>query len=340
MPAKERFAKIDCTEELFSPTGALQDLDGRVRKADSVEFVAEITRNKEVPQAQAKPHCKGCACFADCVGEGLDHSIWELPRLRGKRFDEIAQQGYDLSEISGDGLTMGQRMHFQCVKSKKVMVNGRELQKSLNKMVFPLYFLDFESFSTIEPKYERLAPMQTVVTQYSLHILETPEGPLTHKEYLADATKDCRADLLQSLIQDLDASGSIVVYSSYEKTQLNACSELFEESSVQVAALISRLVDLEKIIKGNVNHPQFRGRTSLKVTLPALVPSYEGRYKNLAINNGADAAVAFDRLQSGTLQTGEIAQIRKNLLEYCELDTLALVELYRALIELASFNTK
>ena len=57
-------------------------------------------------------------------------------------------------------------------------------------------------------------------------------------------------------------------------------------------------VDLEKVIKDNVAHPLFRGRTSLKVTLPVLVPSYKTRYAALTVSNGADAATAFERLAS------------------------------------------
>jgi len=57
-------------------------------------------------------------------------------------------------------------------------------------------------------------------------------------------------------------------------------------------------VDLEKVIKDYVAHPLFRGRTSLKVTLPVLVPAYKTRYAALAVSNGADAATAFERLAS------------------------------------------
>ena len=66
-------------------------------------------------------------------------------------------------------------------------------------------------------------------------------------------------------------------------------------------------VDLEKFIKDSVSHPLFRGRTSLKVTLPVLVPAYQTRYAALAVNNGADAATAFERLASPDITPGACA---------------------------------
>mmetsp|Transcript_6943 Transcript_6943/g.13938 ORF Transcript_6943/g.13938 Transcript_6943/m.13938 type:complete len:112 (+) Transcript_6943:460-795(+) len=97
-------------------------------------------------------------------------------------------------------------------------------------------------------------------------------------------------------------------------------------------------VDLEPLIRQNVQHPDFQGRTSLKVTLPVLVPSYVGRYKALNINNGALAAAAFQRIRGGELSEEEEATVRAELLEYCKLDTLAMVELLLALRRLADEN--
>jgi hypothetical protein len=66
-----------------------------------------------------------------------------------------------------------------------------------------------------------------------------------------------------------------------------------------------------------------------------LVPAYEQRYAQLTVANGADAATAFERLASPETPHEERDQIRRNLLEYCELDTLAMVELHAALYQLA-----
>jgi len=46
------------------------------------------------------------------------------------------------------------------------------------------------------------------------------------------------------------------------------------------------------------------------------------------IGRGTEAMVAFARTLGGTLDSSELKRIRKNLLRYCELDTLAMLMIY------------
>ena len=66
------------------------------------------------------------------------------------------------------------------------------------------------------------------------------------------------------------------------------------------------------------------GSHSIKMVLPALVP--ELSYKSLEISNGALAAESYLKMYHSTDST-EIARIRSALLEYCKLDTLAMVRI-------------
>jgi len=63
---------------------------------------------------------------------------------------------------------------------------------------------------------------------------------------------------------------------------------------------------------------------SIKYVLPALVP--EMRYDELTIANGSDASTAFYNLQFEH-EEGKRNETRNALLEYCELDTLAMVQI-------------
>ena len=69
-----------------------------------------------------------------------------------------------------------------------------------------------------------------------------------------------------------------------------------------------------------------QGSYSIKYVLPALIP--ELSYKNLEINEGGLASVAFESLYYET-DLMRIAEIRKNLLEYCKMDTFAMVKTFR-----------
>ena len=66
--------------------------------------------------------------------------------------------------------------------------------------------------------------------------------------------------------------GSVIVYSTFEKTMINKLKELFPDLSQELDLIIERLVDLHKIIRDNYYHPDFHGSTSIKKVLPILVP--------------------------------------------------------------------
>ena len=74
------------------------------------------------------------------------------------------------------------------------------------------------------------------------------------------------------------------------------------------------------------------GSTSIKVTLPTLVP--ELSYSDLEIAEGDSASAAFAYLAQGRyFQGNEEEKVRSNLLEYCKRDTLAMVKLHEKLAE-------
>ena len=154
---------------------------------------------------------------------------------------------------------------------------------------------------------------------------------LDHRDFLADPSRDCRRELAEWLLEDLEDSGAIVVYSSFEKTVLGNLGKLFRDLEPDLDGCIDRLFDLEKAFRSWFYHPAFRGRTSIKVTLPALVDlSYDG----LAIADGDTAVAKYARMARGEI-TGDTARdVRRALLEYCKRDTLAMVRLHERLLNL------
>jgi hypothetical protein len=322
----------------------------------------------------------------------LKHGIWELPRLTQKHFPDVLKLALPTLEIqdmdlilTGEEssflplLTKNQMRFFHAVVTNAVVVDYSELEKRLEDIANysnndggvgnPVaMYLDFEAVSILNPPHAGMTPYESMVTQYSLHRHEFNNGDngLSHLEYLSDPQRDCRKALLEHLLDDLGYNGSsssdcgsepILVYSSYEKTQLNKLAKLFPEHSDAIADVIEhRLVDLEKIIKDCVSHPGFCGRSSIKKTLPALVPGFEKAYQDLLENNnttdtddgcgdkqqqqhgiaeGGAASAAYADLMSGVyVEAVEIERTKTALLEYCKLDTLALVEIHKALWKL------
>ena len=93
-----------------------------------------------------------------------------------------------------------------------------------------------------------------------------------------------------------------------------------------------RVFDLMKVFKKDYLHPEFNGSASIKNVLPVLLPKLS--YKALDIQNGTMALTEWERMLAEDTMDGDKETIKKNLLEYCKLDTLAMVEIYKKLKEL------
>ena len=76
--------------------------------------------------------------------------------------------------------------------------------------------------------------------------------------------------------------------------------------------------------------PEMQGSYSIKKVLPALVPDLS--YKYLTIQEGGMASNSFTTMLHGNF-TGDVAQTRQDLLDYCALDTLAMVRILERLRE-------
>jgi len=86
---------------------------------------------------------------------------------------------------------------------------------------------------------------------------------------------------------------------------------------------------LQGVFKKDFLHPDFNGSTSIKKVLPVLLP--ELSYKSLEIQDGTMAMSEWERSIKDVTTKEEREKIRENLLKYCKLDTLAMVEIWKVL---------
>lgn len=323
MPSEKLFVEIDHTDTV---------------KARIVEFkpvcaeLEELTGMREKPEPKLRFECRSCELFKDCTGQGIENHIFDLPRLNQARFEALTESGIVCIEDIPPGLplTGNQVRAKECVQLKKPQIEAR-LKTELETVSWPAYYLDFETVMTAIPLYPDIAPYTQLPTQYSIHKCSEPGLVVKHSEYLTDPGRDCRRDLAGHLIADLNGDGSIIAYTSFEKTVINSLARLYPNLSADLNLLIGRLVDLEAIIRKNFYHPDFHGRTSIKRTLPVLVP--EMSYEGLEIGDGYTAMSVFALLALGKYGADEAETLKRNLLDYCKQDTLAMVELHKQLLE-------
>lgn len=298
--------------------------------------VAPLLLRRSKPSPHWCWECRHCEFFADrCVGVGISDPIFHIPRLRETKFTELTAMGVTrISEVPSDfSLSEGQRQVATAIQTKSTQVNAAEIRDALGLLEWPIGYLDFETLKTAVPLYPDVAPHEQLLTQYSLHVEASPGSELAHREYLADHARDCREDLAAKLIRDTAECRTIVVYSSFEKTQIRGLASLLPAYATELAGLEAKLFDLEPVVRRGLAHPDFCGRSSIKVVLPVLAPDLS--YDDVDIGDGGTAVAAFARLASGKVTDGEIRAVRDALLEYCKLDTLAMVRVLRALHSMA-----
>ncbi len=322
MPDENLFVEIDHTDEVLTRVEELKPL---------WQEIEEITRAPEKPAPCLIYECRQCELFGECLGKDVENHVFNLPRLNKVKFDELVALGIERIEEIPDGfsLTEYQARVVNCVRENEAFV-GENLGDELSKVTWPAYYLDFETVMTAIPLYADIAPYTQIPTQYSIHKCSEIGLIDSHFEYLADPSRDCREELARNLINDLGENGSIFAYSNFERAIINGLARLLPDLADRLLSLTDRIVDLEAIVRKNYYHWGFCGSTSIKRVQPVLIP--EVQYEELGIREGDSASAAFAYMALGKDPDPETT--RKNLLEYCKLDTLAMVKLHQRLNEI------
>ena len=106
---------------------------------------------------------------------------------------------------------------------------------------------------------------------------------------------------------------------------------MFPDLKKELGKLVDRLVDLCKIISKYYYDPGFHGSFSIKKVLPVMVDDPELNYDDMPVGNGSDAIAVFAGMARGEYDREDYEQIKRDLLAYCRLDTLAMVKLHEKL---------
>jgi hypothetical protein len=163
-----------------------------------------------------------------------------------------------------------------------------------------------------------------------MHVIKDQKSEPAHYEFLAKPDSDPRPAFIDQLIKDCGTKGDILVYNiGFERGKINALIIDYPKYRKQLSKIIERLKDLMIPFQQRWYYvPEMNGSYSIKQVLPALVP--ELTYGDLQIGNGGDASNTYAAMVAGTF-TGDIKQTRKHLLEYCKMDTWAMVRIWEKL---------
>jgi hypothetical protein len=298
--------------------------------------VAYLEKGK-IPERDIGPYCKEpveCDFIGHCWAHIPDPSIFNVHRLTTKKKFELYQAGItQIEDIpSTFRMSSSSSFHTEAYKAGAPIIKPSELRGFVEGLNYPLYFLDFETFSVPIPPFDRLSPYSHVPFQYSLHVQDHPGAEAKHTGYLAVAGSDPRQEFLDQLLKETDGSGDIIVYNeSFERNVLRKLVDQLPAYSNEIYQRLERLVDLMVPFRQRLYwKPEMGGSVSLKSVLPALVP--ELSYKELDVQDGTQAMDVYLKLED-LGDTSAANTQRQALWDYCELDTMAMVRILEALRE-------
>lgn len=304
---------------------------------NNIKILKDVFNQKESPDVDIETYCSNpytCEFAGHCWKDIPKYSIFNISKLSEKKKFDLYKKGIlNFKDIPKDyKLSEKQWTQVQSEISGESVINKEKIKEFTDGLKFPLRFMDFETFSTAVPIYEKSKPYQQLAFQYSLHKINR-NNKEEHMEYLADGDLDPRIQFIEKLIKDCGKRGDVLVYNiGFEKGRLNDLANIFPKYKLDIDRIISRLKDLMIPFQEKWYYtPEMQGSYSIKKVLPALAPEFT--YDNLNIKEGMTASNTFASIVSGEYK-GDKEQTRKDLLEYCKMDTLAMVKIYNKLINL------
>jgi hypothetical protein len=262
-------------------------------------------------------------------------SIYNLARLDLLQLRELTKLGVErLEDIPASfELKPAQAAQLEALRAGEPVIHPVRIARSLQRLRFPLYFLDYETVGGGIPPYDGVRPYQQVPFQYSLHILREADAELEHREFLATGKDNPAPTLLKQLGEDIGQQGSVVVWNkSFEMGVNTAMGQLYPEYRDFLHDVNRRVYDLMEIFsKADYNDAGFMGSASLKKVLPVIVPQLT--YSELEIQEGNTAALRWRQAASGSLSEAEAHKVFAALRTYCGQDTLAMVRIYEFLLK-------
>ena len=274
---------------------------------------------------------------------------------------QLINEGYWKFDDVPTGWLVNENHKIQrdCYDNGTEYVDKEKMRYWLDKIEYPIYHFDFETFPCPLPRFDKETPYRQSVFEFSLHIERAPGICDKYKDnfiFLNENWDDDEREALAKAIIDhfeFNADGTLhgtmlAQNTSFERGRLKELAVIFPEYADKLLAICDKSADLIDLLKTkkefyeavygeeraktiNYYHPDLSGSYSIKKTLPVLVPSLT--YKGMDVGNGVQAYITYLNYDSpnptfGIMKTK--VDRRAALSRYCQQDTWAMVEILRA----------
>lgn len=329
-------------EKLFCVQDVTEQVKQKQRDIPQIlnKFEEILSKNTE-PDIDIGTHCSNpylCDAIKYCWHKQRaipEYSIFDISHLRSEKKFELYKNGVvkfsDIKDLNN--FNASQQIQIRSKLSQEQIIDKEAIKEFLDTLGYPLYYLDFETFQQAVPEFIGLRPYEQIPFQSSIH-KEDGKGKLEHFEFLAEVGADPRYELALNLIKFIPQDACVLAYNmSFEKGVIRRLAEIYPQISNELMAIHDNIKDLmAPFASKSYYHPKMQGSYSIKYVLPALVPEFESAYKDLnLIHHGGEAMQAYAAM--ACMNETQRDAYKKALLEYCKLDTLAMVKVLEKLRE-------
>lgn len=324
--------RSDLTDHAEDRLGKIESTLADQRAVIQLDDPPEIYPSKQLCQ---KPY--ECSYWGDCIADKPSDWIAYLPGIRKEQIDQLLANGVEtIRDIPEDfSLNATQQVARKSVITGKPHIS-EDLGTVLPDLKVPAYYLDFETLSPMIPLYPETHPGERIPFQWSVHHLDD-NGHNSHFEYLATGEFDPRRELSEALLNvfQIETIPILAYFASFERSVIQDLSSIFPDLAPRLEALRDRIVDPLPIVKSKTYYPNYKGSFSLKSVAKVLS---DVDYNDLdGVASGYDASTVFWSLAAGIVKDPvEVKRHRFELLNYCKLDTEALMKVHLKLCSLAA----
>ena len=328
---KQLFTSKDITEKC---AGLLPSIEA------GIKIALKVINAKSEPKVNIGPQCGDpweCPLTEQCWSFLPEKdSVYSLYYGKKLALGLISKGIVKITDIPKEA-KLNDRQFIQCTshKNKEIFINKPRIKLFLQSLVFPLYLLDFETINPAIPVYDNSHPYDTIPFQYSLYKWDSLKDKPIKYGYIEQSKNDPREPILKRLKELLGHSGSIIAYNeSFEKNAIKNAAAVYDEYKDWAEVLEGRFIDLLVPFRSFYYYnPVQEGSASLKQVLPALTKM---NYKNIAISNGGEASGEYFRVTFGEdIAEKDRKAVYKALDKYCDIDTIGMAEIIKALAKIS-----
>ena len=321
------FSFADLTETAIEAQNEVVDELGTIREVlNGGEPEIEIGVHCDKPyECDFKAHC-----WPDEILNG--YTVFNISGLHDSKKFKLYESGVTKVEDVPKTFPLSdtQRLQVETELNGKARIDRKKIKTFLNDLYYPLYFLDFETFTQAVPEWDDLRPYQKIPFQYSIHRIEREGEDTAHLEFLAEENSDPRRSIADRLVGDIPKGACVLVYNcSFEKGVIQGLAKQFPENSDHLMNIHNNVMDLMvPFQKKHYYKKEMKGRYSIKTVLPALIS--DSPYSKMEINEGMEASNNYKSLSSVT-DSAKREKIKEDLKIYCKQDTQSMVDVLECL---------